>query len=63
MRDFDPNHDRVQLFGESDRYSTQLVGDKTQVFYKNGNGTSDLIAIFVKTSTLELTSTAFDYIA
>ncbi|MBD2302710.1 Calx-beta domain-containing protein [Nostoc sp. FACHB-190] len=64
ITDFNPNEDKVQLQGSASNYRLEVSGSNTNLFVdKAGSEPDELIAIFQNVTGLNLTSSAFEYVA
>ncbi|MEM7773118.1 MAG: lectin-like protein, partial [Cyanobacteria bacterium P01_A01_bin.37] len=61
IQDFDLSVDKLQLYGVSSSYREVQVGSDRHLFYDHGSS-SDLIAVFKNTDTLDLGSSSVDYV-
>ncbi|WP_242057682.1 Calx-beta domain-containing protein [Nostoc sp. FACHB-87] len=64
ITDFNPNEDKVQLQGSASNYRLEVSGSNTNLYIdKAGSEPDELIAIFQNVTGLNLTSSAFEYVA
>ena len=64
ITDFNPLEDKVQLRGLASNYRLEISGSNTNLFFdKDGSEPDELIGVFQNQTGLNLTSSAFEYVA